>query len=323
MFELRHVQELRGKRGEIQAVRQRPAGGEKKEMSDELLEYSAQRNSTPATSGEAAERPAKSGGLNRLSTIFLVVLGLHVVVIVGISAYHLLRGNPETGVPTTADSTPAPVVETAKAPEPAKPTAPEVASSMPSPDDKVWQTPEAAPAEASAPVAAAPAPASAGVPTAERFHVVGKGDTLAKIAKANGVTAAAMAKANGINGTTIKLGQKLKIPENAGAGTAASATPATPTPAKAVAAAAAKQGANPTGTYQVMAGDTLAKIAKKFGTKAEALAKLNSINDPKKLKVGMKLQVPGEASAKVESPASTQPPAGPTDMAMLPKAATH
>jgi len=76
-----------------------------------------------------------------------------------------------------------------------------------------------------------------------------------------------MEKANGINGTTIKLGQKLKIPENAGAGTVAASTPAAPTPAKAVAAAAVKQGANPTGTYQVMAGDTLAKIAKKFGTR--------------------------------------------------------
>ena len=48
-------------------------------MSDELLEYSAQRNQISASSGEAGERPAKSGGLNRLSTIFLVVLGLHVV----------------------------------------------------------------------------------------------------------------------------------------------------------------------------------------------------------------------------------------------------
>jgi len=292
-------------------------------MSDELLEYSAQRNSTPANSGEAGERPAKSGGLNRLSTIFLVVLGLHVVVIVGISAYHLLRGNPETGMTTSTESAPAPVVETAKAPEPASQPTPEVASSMPSPDDKVWQTPESAPAEASAPVATATVPTTPSVPMAERVHVVGKGDTLAKIAKANGVTAAAMAKANGINGTTIKLGQKLKIPENAGAGTVAASTPAAPTPAKAVAAAAVKQGANPTGTYQVMAGDTLAKIAKKFGTKAEALAKLNSINDPKKLKVGMKLQVPGEASAKVETPASTQAPAGPTDMAMLPKATTN
>ena len=292
-------------------------------MSDELLEYSAQRNSTPANSGEAGERPAKSGGLNRLSTIFLVVLGLHVVVIVGISAYHLLRGNPETGMSTAVETAPAPVAETAKTPEPVSQPSPEVASSMPSPDDKVWQTTESAPAESSTPVAAATPPTVSSVPMAERVHVVGKGDTLAKIAKANGVTAAAMAKANGINGTTIKLGQKLKIPENAGAGTVAAAVPAAPTPAKAVAAAAVKQGANPTGTYQVMAGDTLAKIAKKFGTKAEALAKLNSINDPKKLKVGMKLQVPGEASAKVESPASNQAPAGPTDMAMLPKATTN
>ena len=67
--------------------------------------------------------------------------------------------------------------------------------------------------------------------------MVVKGDTLAKIAKSNGVTSAALAKANGINGTMIKLGQKLKIPESAGAGVAVA--PAATTPAKAVVAAAA------------------------------------------------------------------------------------
>ena len=283
-------------------------------MSDELLEYSTQRNQTPATSGEAAERPAKSGGLNRLSTIFLVVLGLHVVVIVGISAYHLLRGNPETGMSAVTESTPAPAPEVAQAPEVVARPAAEVTSSMPSPDDKVWQTPEAT--EATAPVASTSTPT---VPMAERSHVVVKGDTLAKIAKANGVTSAALAKANGINGTMIKLGQKLRIPESAGAGVAMA--PAATTPAKAVVAAAAKQESSPAGTYTVAAGDTLAKIAKKFGTKADTLAKLNSINDPKKLKIGMKIQVPGEASAKAEAPA--QASAGPTDMAMLPKATSN
>ena len=295
-------------------MRGRIAGGEKKKMSDELLEYSTQRNQTPATSGEAAERPAKSGGLNRLSTIFLVVLGLHVVVIVGISAYHLLRGNPETGMSAVTESTPAPAPEVAQAPEAVARPAAEVASSMPSPDDKVWQTPEAT--EATAPVASTSTPT---VPMAERSHVVVKGDTLAKIAKSNGVTSAALAKANGINGTMIKLGQKLKIPESAGAGVAMA--PAATTPAKAVVAAAAKQESSPAGTYTVAAGDTLAKIAKKFGTKADTLAKLNSINDPKKLKIGMKIQVPGEASAKAEAPA--QASAGPTDMAMLPKATSN
>ena len=283
-------------------------------MSDELLEYSTQRNQTPATSGEAAERPAKSGGLNRLSTICLVVLGLHVVVIVGISAYHLLRGNPETGMSAVTESTPAPAPEVAQAPEAVARPAAEVTSSMPSPDDKVWQTPEAT--EATAPVASTSTPT---VPMAERSHVVVKGDTLAKIAKSNGVTSAALAKANGINGTMIKLGQKLKIPESAGAGVAMA--PVATTPAKAVVAAAAKQESSPAGTYTVAAGDTLAKIAKKFGTKADTLAKLNSINDPKKLKIGMKIQVPGEASAKAEAPA--QASAGPTDMAMLPKATSN
>jgi LysM repeat protein len=285
-------------------------------MSDELLEYSARKQSTTLLDDGASEAPAKKGGLNRLSTIFLVVLGLHVVVIVGISAYHLLRGNPEPAI-SQMDSMPAPAAEVAKAPEAAP--APEVASTMPSPDDKVWQSP--APAEASAPVAAAPAmaPAPAPAPAVERSVVVAKGDTLGKIAKANGVTAAALAKANGIDGTMIRIGQKLRIPEVAGAGTDTKPM-AVSAPAQAVAAAAAQQASSPAGTYTVAAGDTLAKIAKKFGTKAETLAKLNSISDPRKLKIGQKLQVPGEASAKAEAPASAPAaPAAAQDMAMLPK----
>ena len=282
-------------------------------MSDELLEYSARKQSTTLLDDAASDAPAKKGGLNRLSTIFLVVLGLHVVVIVGISAYHLLRGNPDTGI-TSMD--PMPAAEVAKAPEAAP--APEVASSMPSPEDKVWQA--TAPAEAAAPVAAAPVATvveTAPAPAAERMHVVVKGDTLGKIAKANGVTAAALAKANGIDGTMIRIGQKLKIPEAAGAGMEAKPMAA---PAQAVVAAAAQQASQPAGTYTVAAGDTLAKIAKKFGTKAETLAKLNSISDPKRLKIGQKLQVPGEASAKAEAPtAAPSAPAAAQDMAMLPK----
>jgi LysM repeat protein len=148
-----------------------------------------------------------------------------------------------------------------------------------------------------------------------------KGDTLGKIAKANGVTAAALAKANGIDGTMIRIGQKLKIPEVAGAGTEAKPMAA---PAQAVVAAAAQQASSPAGTYTVAAGDTLAKIAKKFGTKAETLAKLNSISDPRKLKIGQKLQVPGEASAKAEAPAAApSAPAAAQDMAMLPKTSSN
>lgn len=291
-------------------------------MSDELLEYSAQRNQESARSGEAGERPKKSGGLNRLSTIFLVVLGLHVVVIVGISAYHLLRGNPETGMSAVTETGPNPSAETAPTAEmPVRPAA-EVASSMPSPDDKVWQTGAPSEAEAVAPQATVTAPTG---PMTERTHVVAKGDTLAKIAKANGVTLTALAQANGVKGSMIKLGQKLTIPEKAGAGIVATAPVAkgATTPAKAVVAAAAKQEASPAGSYTVAAGDTLAKIAKKFGTKADTLAKLNSITDPRKLKIGMKIQVPGEASAKAEGPGATQAPAGPTDMAMLPKSSTN
>ncbi|NBT49213.1 MAG: hypothetical protein EBT07_15615 [Actinobacteria bacterium] len=51
----------------------------------------------------------------------------------------------------------------------------------------------------------------------------------------------ALAQANGIKGGMVKLGQKLMIPESAGAGTVKTVEPKATTPAKAVVAAAAKQ----------------------------------------------------------------------------------
>lgn len=45
-------------------------------------------------------------------------------------------------------------------------------------------------------------------------------------------------------------------------------------------------------TYTVKTGNTLASIAKKFGTTAAILAKLNGIKDPSKLRVGQVLKIP-------------------------------
>ena len=63
-------------------------------------------------------------------------------------------------------------------------------------------------------------------------YVVVKGDTLAKIAKKNGVTLKALEAANpGVEPTKLKVGQKLTIPAGGTAPAATAALPPRPTPA--------------------------------------------------------------------------------------------
>ncbi|MGW7248808.1 CHAP and LysM peptidoglycan-binding domain-containing protein [Streptomyces decoyicus] len=51
-------------------------------------------------------------------------------------------------------------------------------------------------------------------------------------------------------------------------------------------------------TYTVKAGDTLSEIAEAHKTTAKALAELNGIKDPNKIKAGQKLKLPAGASPK-------------------------
>ncbi len=62
---------------------------------------------------------------------------------------------------------------------------------------------------------------------------------------------------------------------------------------------AAKAGAGPVtgvlnadGTYTIAPGDTLAKIARKFGTKLDSIEAENPGLDPARLKVGQKIRIP-------------------------------
>ncbi len=66
------------------------------------------------------------------------------------------------------------------------------------------------PGSAAAPVQAVPEAATKPGPTME--YVVAKGDTMYGIAKAHGVSVEAILKASGLSGTTIKPGQKLRLP---------------------------------------------------------------------------------------------------------------
>ena len=63
--------------------------------------------------------------------------------------------------------------------------------------------------------------------------------------------------------------------------------------------------------YVVQSGDTLGKIAEKFGVDVDELAAINDIQDPNVLAPGMQLVIP--ASAQTEQPVSSNPTITPQD----------
>ena len=129
--------------------------------------------------------------------------------------------------------------------------------------------------------------------------VVDAGDTLAKIAKANGVSLKALSGQSQRGSQKLKVKQKLILPGK----TAESATAAgTGTTAATDMSAAATAGT----AYTVKSGDTLTRIAKRNHVSVKALRAANSLTTDH-LKVGQKLTIPAKAEAA--APATTTPPA--------------
>ena len=127
-------------------------------------------------------------------------------------------------------------------------------------------------------------------------YVVVKGDTLAKIAKKNGVTLKALESANpSVQPTKLKVGQKLTLPAGSAPAAATSAAPAVAGSDVATADAGGE-------TYTVKSGDTLTKIAKAHGTTVKAIESANGLSTTK-IKVGEKLKIPVKAEAAPAAPA--------------------
>lgn len=120
-------------------------------------------------------------------------------------------------------------------------------------------------------------------------HVVVKGDTLDKIARQYGVSGAAIKQANGMKNDTVVLGKKLVIPGGSGATAASAARPAAHS-----APAAASHGHESGGggkTHTVVKGDSLGKIAAKYGTTSAAIKKANNMKSDTVV-LGAKLRIP-------------------------------
>lgn len=118
----------------------------------------------------------------------------------------------------------------------------------------------------------------------EQTYVVRAGDTVNAIAQIYGVTPQTILTRNGLaNLGSLVVGQVLIIPQTS--------IVVTPTPVPVV----------PT-TYIIQAGDTLQKIAPRFGTTWRALAAYNAIVNPNLIYRGLTLRIP---------PAGYMPPTNP------------
>lgn len=113
------------------------------------------------------------------------------------------------------------------------------------------------------------------------IHVVERGETLSIIASRYGTTVEAIVQANAIaNPNLIYVGQRLTIP--------------------------AQGSVAPEESYVVQPGDTLGRIAARFGTTVSTLAQANDIADPSLIYPGQRLIIPSAVQQPPELP--TQAP---------------
>jgi LysM repeat protein/outer membrane protein assembly factor BamB len=122
------------------------------------------------------------------------------------------------------------------------------------------------------PSQAAPVQPEQPSPVSTTTYWVQSGDTLWKVAQKFGVTTQAIVEVNKLDPTKyLYIGQKLIIPT-----TEQAVQPTQPT----------------TTTYSVVSGDTLWKIAQKFGVTTQAIIDANNLDPTKFLYVGQKLIIP-------------------------------
>ena len=126
--------------------------------------------------------------------------------------------------------------------------------------------------------------------------IVGTSDTLETLSHRYNVSPAAILQANGYKGPrALSPGQQLIIPPRQ---TAAVAAPALSAPAS---QAVATANAAPS-VHVVNHGDTLLSIAHRNHVPVAELARANNLEPSAKLKLGMKLNVPGAKTAAVAQP---------------------
>jgi LysM repeat protein len=148
---------------------------------------------------------------------------------------------------------------------------------------------------------------------------VAQGETIETIGRRYGVPASAIMQANNITAPgTIHPGQQLVIPRYSQTSAAAAPAPvarpvvATPKPASTPVPAGPKLASVPSnpGVHVVAPGDTLTKIARRYGKPVHEITKANNLIAGARLNVGDRLVIPGVHASAAKPNMTPKPRAG-------------
>lgn len=168
------------------------------------------------------------------------------------------------------------------------------------------------------PVPSNPAPSNPSNPFKETTtYTVARGDTLSKIARDYKTTVQALKTANNLSSDLIFVNQKLTVPKLETAQPAPEQPKEEAKPDTSKPEDTGNQGETPapdasrpetgSGTYTVVRGDTLTKIAREFGTTVQAIREANKLSGDL-IFVNQRLTIPGKSSETVPvTPPVSQP----------------
>jgi murein DD-endopeptidase MepM/ murein hydrolase activator NlpD len=139
---------------------------------------------------------------------------------------------------------------------------------------------------------------------------VQSGDTLYGISKRHSVSLSELMTVNGLTSPNLKPGQKLHLPAAGGMSTAAASKPAPRVETAAVAQSAnTDMTAQADGSYTVKPGDSIYAIARANKVSFAELQSVNDITDPRKVKPGTVLKMPGSTTAVAAAAPVSETPA--------------
>ena len=148
-----------------------------------------------------------------------------------------------------------------------------------------------------------------GVTPATTYTVV-NGDNLSVVAKKHKITVSELAAANNLKpAAMLAVGKKLIIPGKAATPARNSATTSAgengSAPAAASTAPAVAKTSGDAIPHTIKPGENLGAIAKKYGVKVGEIAVANNITDPKNIRSGQVLMIPGWQTPAAKTPKSS------------------
>lgn len=130
------------------------------------------------------------------------------------------------------------------------------------------------------------------MPVSGATYTVRSGDTLVAIAHRAGTTNAELKRLNHLRSDYVQVGRVLKLPNGSSVAAAPAANHASAGSSPRSSSVRTPKGAL---THEVRPGETIGAIARKYHVRAQDLLVANNIADPRKIRVGQTLVIPGGA----------------------------